>query len=243
MIIYPKNRVMKYLIYCSFFLLLWACVAPETVSHIENKYNRALSLDDYHTAIVYLHEIEDLDPNNNSVYKRLADCYFKVGAYDSAIKAVDIALKEANELEQRKLLLLKAKSLVEQTNYVDAVAAYMALIEVEPKRALEYRYEMAVLYKAHGDFGNAVLQMEKNLDDPLAKLLQREIILENGESELVTYYHASLNFIGAIQIQANDLEAAQRTYKKLFQDNTSFILAQQNYQILLQLMQQKTTIQ
>jgi tetratricopeptide (TPR) repeat protein len=230
---------MKYLFYLLFFIVVIACVAPETVSHLENKYSRAIQLDDYYTAIVYLHELQDLDTDNNTVYKRLANCYYKIKAYESAIKAVDVALKPANKLEQQKLLFIKAKSLVELNNYVDAVAVYTQLMEVEPKRALEYRYEIGVLYKAHGDIGNAILQMEQNVKDPLARLLQREIVLGEGKVELVTYYHASLNFIGAIQIEANDLMAAQKIYQKLFEDsNISFVLARQNYQILLQLIEQ-----
>lgn len=232
---------MKHLLYNLFFVLMVACIAPETVSHLENKYSRAVQLSDYPTAIVYLHEIQDLDTDNNTVYKRLANCYYKIEAYESAIKAVDIALEEANALEQQKLLLIKAKSLVELKEYVEAVAAYSVLIEIDEKRALVYRYEMGVLYKAHGDLGNAILQMKKNIKDPLARLLQREIILGKGNVELVTYYHASLNFMGAIQIEANDLFVAQKTYKKLFEDNISFVLAKQNYQILLQLLEEGTS--
>jgi tetratricopeptide (TPR) repeat protein len=229
---------MKYLLYPFFFVLMVACVAPETVSHLENKYKRAVQLSDYPTAIVYLHEIQDLDPDNNTVYKRLANCYYKIQAYESVVKAANIALKEANTLEQQELLLIKAKSLIELNKYVDAVAVYAVLIKIDPKGTLEYRYERGVLYKAHGDFGNAILQMEENIKDPLARLLQREIILGKGNVELVTYYHASLNFMGAIQIEANDLFAAQKTYKKLFADDISFVLAKQNYQILLQLIEQ-----
>lgn len=235
---------MKYLFYLLFFISTGACVVPETVSHLENKYNRALQLDDYNTAIVYLHEIQDLDADNNTVYKRLANCYYKINAYESAVKTVDIALKEANKLEQERLLLIKAKSLVELKNYLDGVGVYTTLATIDPKRALEYRYEMGVLYKAHGDFGNALLQMEKNVNDPLAKLLQREIVLGDGNVEFVTYYHASLNFIGALQVQANDLFAAQKTYEKLFEDqNISFVLARQNYQVLLQLIEQNKSAQ
>lgn len=219
-------------------LLATSCLAPETVSHLENKYDRALQLDDYQTAIVYLHEIQDLDTDNNTVYKRLANCYYKLKKYPSAIKAIDIALKEANSLEQQVLLQTKVKSLTELRKYSDAVAIYDTLITLDSKGELEYRYEIGVLYKAQGDLGSSIVEMQKNLQHPLAKLVQREIILEQ-QTESVSYYHACLNFIGACQIQGNNLAAAQRTYNLLRKDRIPFKLAEENYQILQELLTQK----
>lgn len=227
-----------YIFYVVVGSVLGACTAPETVSHIENKYDRARQLDDYSTAIVYLHELLDLDSDNNTIYKRLGDCYFKIGKYESAIQAIDIALKEANEIEQQQLLSIKAKALVALANYLDAIAVYKTLVNIDKKNELAHLYEIGVLYQAYGDIGNAVLEMRKLVKHPLAKLVQKEIVLETT-TELVSYYHAGLNYIGSLQIKANDYGTALKTYELLFQEPIVFNLAKQNYKALLELIKQK----
>lgn len=223
----------KVLIFC---LFIGGCVAPETAPHLEGKYERARKLGDLHTAIMYLHELHDLEGETHAVYRRLANCYFEVGNYGSAIKAVDEILEDANKLEKKDLLLIKAKSYTELAEYTEAVGAYDALTLIDKERDLEYIYQTGVLYNAYGDLGNAILRMQKILKNPLARLAQKELKFDNAPSELVTYYQAALNFIGVVQMQAKDLGQALLTYEQLLKEPKPFRLAMDNYNALLKVI-------
>lgn len=231
---------------CFYWIVLWgglillnSCVAPETAPHIEGKYERARQLEDYHTAIVYLHELRDLGGETHSVYRRLATCYFKTQNYNSAILAADVILDEANELEKKDLLLIKAKSYTEAVEYTNAIGAYDALTKIDPERALEYTYQTGILYNAHGDLGNSIIRLQQIIDNPLAKLVEKEIKSPSDQIELVTYYQAALNFMGVVQMRAGDLAQAQKTYQVLLQEPKVFQLAIQNYQQLIQAIEIK----
>jgi tetratricopeptide (TPR) repeat protein len=223
-----KNRLLELLI----ILLLISCVAPETAPHIEGKYERARQLGDDRTAIVYLHELLDLGDENYSVYRRLATCYYQTQNYAAAIESIDEILEEANVLDKKDMLLIKAKSYTELGDYTNAIGAYDVLIKVDKELALEYIYQMGVLYKAHGDVGSTILKMNQIVAMPLARLTEKEINSDQTGSEFVTYYQAALNFKAVVQMQAQDLVQAQQTYEQLFQEQRPFQLATRNYEQL-----------
>ncbi len=218
-------------------LFIWSCVAPETASHLEGKYERVRELGDFYTAIVYLHELQDLGGETHSVYRRLAKCYFEVQNYAPAIKAADKILEDANELEKKDLLLIKAKSYTELAQYTDAIGVYDALALIDKDLELEYLYQTGVLYNAYGDLGSASLRMQEIIKNPLARLVQKNLAFDNAPPEQVTYYQAALNFIGVVQMQAKDLEQARLTYEQLLKEPKPFRLAMENYNTLLKIIE------
>lgn len=213
-------------------LPLKGCMAPEAIPHIEGKYERAYVLEDYHTALVYLHELYDLEGPTHSIASRMAFCYFKVANYNACIKKIEKALEKANDIEKLDLLVLKAETYTLNNQYLEAIGTYRELISFNKKHELEYLYQISVLYNATKDFGNSLLYANKVINHPLARTVEKRIELSKTLIETVSYYEAAMNYKGAIKINANDWLGALQTYEKLLTENPKFELAQKNYQLV-----------
>jgi len=221
----------KYLLFLFLVVVLGACDNQPTVTNLETQFDQAISFNDNLTAIVYLHEIKALDPDNNTVYKRLADLYNKTGNYKGAIKAADVALKKANELETKDLLFIKAKANKKLRKNADAIAVFDTLAQLDKKRELEYKYETAVLYFEMQDFSNAQMRMEEVMRHPLANKTEKRLQSDFGIDK-VSYRAAAINFIAYIKLLSGDFNTAERLYTDLFAQTEQFKLAKSNYQLL-----------
>ncbi len=213
--------------------ILHACSPSKNAPYLEDQFDQAVAFDDNWTALYYLHEIRALQPNNNTVYTRLADIYAKTGNHTGALKAADIALKKANKLEKKDLLFVKVRSYKGLGKRLEAIAVLDSLVTIDKERALEYLYETAVLYFEFSDLANAQMRMEQVLRHPSAMQTQKELNSDLGLDQ-VNYYLAASNFIGYIKIATGDFVTAEQIYQAIFRQTETFKLAQNNYQLLQQ---------
>jgi len=218
--------------------LVAACSSPKNAPYLEEQFDKAMTFNDDITALYYLHEIMALDSKNNSVYIRLGDIYSKVGNYKGAIKAIDIALKKANELETKDLLFTKVRSHKGLQQKKEAIGILDTLCLLDKERELEYRYEIAVLYFEQQDLQNALDRMNEVLNAPTAAQVKKKLNSDLGQDD-VSYYLAAQNFIGYIKIVTGDFDAADLIYSNIFKQTQDFQLANNNFKLLVQEKERK----
>ena len=102
---------MKHIIWLlSVLVLLLSCDSKKNAPFLEDQFDKAVAFNDNVTAVYYLHELRALDPDNNSVYVRMADLYSKLGNYRGALTAADMAYAKANELERKDLIFVRFRA-------------------------------------------------------------------------------------------------------------------------------------
>lgn len=231
---------MKHLISSLIGILVFlsACSSPKNAPYLEEQFDKAMTFNDNITAVYYLHEIRTLEPENNSVYIRLGDLYSKMGNYKGALTAIEIALKKANDLETKDLLFAKVRSHKGLRQNTEAVAVLDTLCLLDKERAIEYKYEIAVLYFEAKDLQNALIRMNDVLRHPTAAQVSKELNSDLGKDN-VSYYLAALNFIGYLKIATGDFASADKIYADIFNQTQEFKLANSNYKLLLQEKERK----
>ena len=224
-----------YLPICGFLLCIVtvACNPPKNTTYLEEQFDKAVYYNDNWTAILYLHEIMALEPENNTVYTRLADLYYNTANFTGCIKAADIALTKANDLEKKDLYFAKVRAHKALGNKLEAIAVLDTLIALDKERDLEYLYETAVLYFEFQDLSNAQIRMEQVLRHPTATQAKKELESDLGLDQ-VSYALAASNFIGYIKIVTGELEAAEQIYQEILRQTKEFKLANNNILLLEQ---------
>lgn len=220
-------------------LFLAACSMERNAPFLEDQFDKAISFNDEQTAILYLHELRAIQPENNSIYTRMADLYSKTGNYSAALKAADLALEKANELESKDLLFLKYRAFKANRDNSMAIQTLDTLSTLDKERYLEYQYEIAVLYFEMKDIQKANQQMLKVLNDPMATQNKKILASDLGQDE-VSYQQAAINFIAYLKLLTGELENAETMYIDLLQSAPGFKLAKSNYQLLIQQKNQKS---
>ena len=223
-------------------LIVSACSSPKNAPYLEEQFDKAVSFNDNITAVYYLHELMSLDPENNNIYIRLGDLYSKMGNYKGAISAIYIALKKSNELETKDLLFAKVRSLRGLEQKKEAIQVLDSLCTLDKDRALEYRYEIAILYFESKDLTNAVSRMYEVLNNPMSSQIKKDLNSDLGDDK-VSYYLAALNFIGYIKIVTGELEAAEQLYQQILNQTKEFKLANNNIKLLEQEKARKAKVE
>lgn len=210
-----------------------ACSNKEHITDLEIKYERALSLNDKQTAISYLHDIIELQPENNSTYTRLSSLYIDTKNFEGAIKAANKAIEHANALELKSLLLYKYEAYKKTNQPIKAIGTLDSLETLNPELAIEYTYNKGVLYFETKQYRKALKAMNYLVKDSNSMKLTKEVSSKYG-NDIVSYKHAALNFIGSLYLANKQLDSAKIYYQKILNETPSFKLANNNYILLTQ---------
>ncbi|WP_052594897.1 lipopolysaccharide assembly protein LapB [Aureispira sp. CCB-QB1] len=227
---------LKITLYSILFGLFVSCTNNNTTSteQLQVQLDKAIGYNDYYTAIYYAHELLAINPNLDSTAIQLAELYKVTKNYAGAIKVAEELIPKVTLEEQLVLWTLKAESLTASRNYPEAIAAYNVLKGLDKTKALEYLYEIGVLYFQARDIQNGIQTMEQVRDLPASKTTLTKIHSDWGEDN-VSYYLAALNYIGYIKIETNDFDAATAIYDEITRLGVPFKLAAGNKKLLEQL--------
>jgi tetratricopeptide (TPR) repeat protein len=223
----------KYFFLFYLVTLFIACSNKEHITDLEIKYERALSLNDKQTAISYLHDIIELEPENNSTYTRLSSLYIDAENFEGAIIAANKASKKANKLELKELLLFKYEAYKKTKQLIKAIATLDSLENLNPELAMKYSYDKAELYYEINQYKKTLKIMNSIAKNSNSIKLKKDIYSKYGK-DIVSYKHAALNFIGAIHQANKQLDSSKIYYQKILNDTQSFKLVNNNYILLTQ---------
>jgi hypothetical protein len=212
-------------------LLISCNNSTKNAASLQGQIDTAISYNDINTAIYYSHELIALEGTADSVSVRLAGLYMLNKNYVGATKLAEELLPTSSKENQLKLWQIKAESFANAGVLGQAIAAYDTLGLLHPQNALDYKYEIGVLYFKARDIQRGVSTMQEVIQNPASKTKQTKIRSDWGE-EQVSYYLAALNYIGYIKIETKQFEDAAKIYAEIQNSGTPFKLAANNMSLL-----------
>ncbi|MCP4443194.1 MAG: hypothetical protein GY810_30175 [Aureispira sp.] len=228
----------------SFFILIamvFVACTNDTKSPdvLQSKMAKAISYNDYYTAIYYAHELLDLDNKVDSTAFQLVELYLITKNYAGAIKMANELLPNANAERQKQLWKIKADAFSKSRDYASAITAYDTLVHLDKDKELDCLYEIGVLYFQGRSIQKGMEAMQKVIANPLSRTTMTTIRSDWGEDK-VPYYLAALNYIGYVQIETKKFLEAEAIYEEIVQAKIPFKLAEGNMKLLEQRKAQLT---
>jgi len=166
------NWIIVSAIFVSFYLLL---PATRKVTEIEKIYNEGVALyqqRQYDSALEKFYEVlknrGSIPPGKRDLLLatmfNLANCYYNLQDYDSAIKYLSVLIKKFPYSERyRDALFLLSASYLKKEQYDDAIATYYKIVELDPndiEAVIDTTLQIAYCYQKKKEFDKAVAAIE-----------------------------------------------------------------------------------
>ncbi|MCF8276437.1 MAG: tetratricopeptide repeat protein [Flavobacteriales bacterium] len=197
-------------------------------------YNSVMDQGDIITAITCLNRIVAFEKYNPDALDTLAILYLKSGSNEAAAK---IATRALNVRESDVLTKVLAKANKGLGKYDIALENYSKLLVKTPED-LELMYEVAYAYINLSRLNDALPFVQKIISHPESGSAVMQEFIKEG-SQLLPYRAVAFNMLGFIQTQANEPEAAIKSYETALQIFPNYYLANNNLKLLSAKLEKK----
>lgn len=195
---------------------------------------KAKSFEDYGTAIVAMHQVIQMDPNQHAYLDSLASLYYENGQMESAYLVAADALTYQVLPNTLRIASASARATGRNKEALD----YAKSIEEANPGDVSVKFDMGLDYANLGDIASATDYFQKVTMHPKAGEISFAQYTGNS-GQKVSYLAAAYNALGYIYMQQGEFEAAAGQFKKALEAFPDYKLADNNLRYLAQILQQQ----
>lgn len=188
-----------------------------------SKYETAVEMEDYYSAISIVYNIIALDSNNYAYYDTLAKLYFETKEYKSALTSAEKSMK--HKISEKTVGI--AYNCVKGGKDSEKSIEYGEILLTYKQDSLALQYEMAFNHAQLFSYDLSKDYLNKIILDPNSLTTTYNEFRGNGVQE-VPYRAASYNLLGFIHNEMGEKNVAMEMFKSAINYKEDYILAIEN---------------